>query len=207
LHAATRCGYEVSKRAWLCALKAVLELQVEAGPETDLMRSVLTGHERHVTTLPARARGFRYRRGEGTATGSMTAAGVASLFLCREHLRSSSLLTQSWSRGVEVGSRDGLAWLQGHARFDGNPQEDGSAAARWHYYSLYGLERLGQLTGMRFIGDHDWYFEGANRLLAEQERSADGALLGWGDFEGTCFALLFLERASTTSLPVVTGGR
>ena len=28
------------------------------------------------------------------------------------------------------------------------------------FYNVYGIERVGRLSGQRFIGDHDWYREG-----------------------------------------------
>ena len=35
-------------------------------------------------------------------------------------------------------------------------------------YYLYGVERVGRLTGRRFIGGHDWYREGADYLVRQQ---------------------------------------
>ena len=88
-------------------------------------------------------------------------------------------------------------------------------AAFWLYY-LYGLERVGRLTGRRFIGGHDWYREGADCLLRRQfhatggpgrgakgqartvrifDQIPDGAWVGdGGPTIGTSFALLFLSK-------------
>ena len=38
------------------------------------------------------------------------------------------------------------------------------------YYSLYGLERTGRLSGKRFLGDHDWYREGCDYLVRTQNK-------------------------------------
>ena len=62
-------------------------------------------------------------------------------------------------------------------------------------YHLYALERAGDLTGDSLAG-HDWYREGAAYLLGTQRD--DGS---WDDgsdtpVPGTCFALLFLGRAT-----------
>src|SRR5262245_42309733 len=35
------------------------------------------------------------------------------------------------------------------------------------FYNLYGIERVGRLSGNRFIGPYDWYREGANWLTGE----------------------------------------
>jgi hypothetical protein len=71
------------------------------------------------------------------------------------------------------------------------------------YYNLYGLERAGRLTGLRFLGDHDWYREGCEFLVREQ--NADGY---WQSRQGhdswpvisTSFALLFLSKGRTPIL-------
>ena len=65
------------------------------------------------------------------------------------------------------------------------------------YYYLYALERVGRLSGRRFIGQHDWYREGAQRLLDLQDDFA-GFWSGNGPMENrdvaTSFALLFLSK-------------
>ena len=73
---------------------------------------------------------------------------------------------------------------------------------------LYGLERVGDLQRRNLIGGHNWYVEGATELVKDQK--ADGH---WTDFThepkeliGTCFALLFLDRA-TLGLAVTGPGR
>jgi len=71
------------------------------------------------------------------------------------------------------------------------------------YYHLYGLERAGRLTGMRFFGEHDWYREGCELLVKEQEGSgAWKTRAGWDRWPhvNTSFALLFLSKGRT---PVV----
>jgi hypothetical protein len=71
------------------------------------------------------------------------------------------------------------------------------------YYHLYGLERAGRLTGMRFFGEHDWYREGCEFLVKRQE--PDGAWKagsGWDRWPqaNTAFALLFLSKGRTPVL-------
>jgi hypothetical protein len=77
-------------------------------------------------------------------------------------------------------------------------------------YFLWSVERVGELYGVRMIGDKDWYRWGAEILVANQNPHG-----GWekgGDYHGadvhvnTCLALLFLKRANlvsdlTTRLP------
>ncbi|MCS7271052.1 MAG: DUF4159 domain-containing protein, partial [Gemmataceae bacterium] len=71
------------------------------------------------------------------------------------------------------------------------------------FYNIYGIERLGRLSGERFIGRHDWYREGCEWLLARQE--PNGAFLGKGGIDAapiisTSFALLFLAKGRTPVL-------
>ena len=75
----------------------------------------------------------------------------------------------------------------------------------WHYYYLFGLERAGVLTDKKFIGDHDWYREGASYLLEKQlpEGFWETQANEYGTaVSNTCFALLFLKRS--TPPPVIT---
>ena len=88
--------------------------------------------------------------------------------------------------------RDGLAWLDGHWSVTGNPE----AAKTWHYYYLYGLERVGVLSDRKWIGKHDWYREGATEILDHQAAGGAWQGAGMGPLVDTPFALLFLKRAT-----------
>ncbi len=138
-----------------------------------------------------------YSYNSGMNSGSMTCAGIASTIIARGQLgRGSSQITgdklqccgggQSESDSVE----QGLAWLARHFSVQVNP---GAGDSHFYYY-LYALERVGRLTGRRFIGDHDWYREGAQRLL-ELQNGLQGYFEDQQDKEvATSFALLFLSK-------------
>jgi Domain of unknown function (DUF4159)/Prenyltransferase and squalene oxidase repeat len=71
------------------------------------------------------------------------------------------------------------------------------------YYHLYGLERAGRLTGQRFFGEHDWYREGCEFLVKQQQD--DGSWPNPGGWDrwphvNTAFALLFLSKGRTPVL-------
>ena len=71
------------------------------------------------------------------------------------------------------------------------------------FYNLYGIERTGRLTGQRFLGEHDWYREGCEYLVAAQH--PEGYWLprvGHDAFKvvATSFALLFLSKGRTPIL-------
>ncbi|MCO8123726.1 DUF4159 domain-containing protein [Stieleria sp. TO1_6] len=137
--------------------------------------------------------------GASAPTGSMTCAGIASLIIANGRLGNSSSSVQGGQIsccGGDDGQDDpverGLAWLGNRFSVENNP---GGNAGTFFYY-LYAIERTGRLSGRRFFGGHDWYREGAEKLIALQ----DGFQGYWstGDWEiptvGTSFALLFLSK-------------
>ncbi len=71
------------------------------------------------------------------------------------------------------------------------------------FYNLYGIERVGRLSGLRFLGGHDWYREGCKWLVRAQQFdgswSAPGAWDQW-PIVSTSFALLFLSTGRTPVL-------
>ncbi|HWB01004.1 MAG TPA: DUF4159 domain-containing protein, partial [Pirellulales bacterium] len=69
----------------------------------------------------------------------------------------------------------------------------------WLLYYLYGVERAGRLTNQRFLGQHDWYREGADALVAAQDELGGGQWKGVGHSEdnphiATSLCLLFLSK-------------
>jgi hypothetical protein len=86
-----------------------------------------------------------------------------------------------------------LQWLASKFAVNRNP-----GRPEWLYYYLYGVERVGRLTGHRFIGRHDWFREGAEFLVGQQA-PLTGYWRGEGSGEdypviATSFALLFLAK-------------
>ncbi|MBI1853926.1 MAG: hypothetical protein HYR85_26615 [Planctomycetes bacterium] len=208
LKSASRCGIRVPKDIWLELAQHFVKWQEPKGPATTLVldRGVDGKGYSSVSKKPAQARGWTYDKPcpMGEAYGSMTCVGVASLVLCRSELSGSSRFAGKLATDVDDGIRDGLAWLQSNWSIEENPKRK----LDYHYYFLYGLERTGILADVVKIGDHDWFREGAEFLLAHQE--PDGRWkneYGIGsDLVNTCFALLFLER-STVPVTVTTTPR
>jgi hypothetical protein len=106
--------------------------------------------------------------------------------------RSTPRRYKRWEKKLNKGIRDGCGWLAKNFTVTGNPGRGG-----YHYYFLYGLERVGVLTLCRMLDKHDWYQEGATHLLGAQ--AGDGSWTAGGEsaLVNTCFALLFLKRATT----------
>jgi hypothetical protein len=72
------------------------------------------------------------------------------------------------------------------------------------YYNLYGIERAGRLSGLRFLGSHDWYREGCAYIVRAQNRGEGSwSPKSHGDHDktvATSFALLFLSKGRTPIL-------
>jgi len=142
--------------------------------------------------------GFSYQIGSPKTTGSMTACGVACLVICKEQLELIDKRPPSW---IDDSIKRGMEWLDSNFRAGGNP------GGRHHYYYLYGIERVGDLTGRKEFAAKDWYVRGAQFLLRHQNEDGkwvDSTAFKPHDVIGTCFALLFLKRATP---PTVTPSR
>lgn len=130
---------------------------------------------------------------EGGSTGTMTAAGIATLFITQDYILQAD--GQQWSlcRGGQKNPwiDKGLAWMDKNApRLLQN--------APHYYYQLYGIERIGVASGRKYFGTTDWYKVGADQLIKRQNK--DGS---WGNDDAghnprkipdTVFSILFLVR-------------
>ncbi len=222
LEAADRCGTVVPPKAWLAALTWLLDKQEVFGRPCLYRGNEVRGRYRFQWEEPALARGFRYVPGEAQPrpTGSMTTAGLAGLIICQSRLWGTRRFTGEVRKRTREGIRDAMAWLQQHYDVESNPVqppqpgeagageqgEDGARRGRWrdrdpwYAYYMYGLERSGILGRFRFLGERDWYLDGAEALMGQQ--APQGA---FGHAVDTCFALLFLKRATSRhAAPVIT---
>ena len=140
-----------------------------------------------------------YTIGNAAGSGSMTCAGIASIWITSEHIgtpdaRAAADRVSCCGGGASPKVLErGLQWLGRRFSVVENP---GTGGQTWLYYYLYGLERVGRFTARRFIGESDWYLEGAKMFVASQD-GLTGAFRG-GRVEdptvATSFALLFLAK-------------
>ena len=213
LRAGVRCGAKVAPSVWLRALDFLLDWQVPSGKPVALRVNEVRGTYRVSWMEKAQARGFTYATRNQPTSGAMTTAGLAGLVICQSELWSSRRFKGKKRRATRLAARDAMAWLQLHFDvrwnpIEGRPMPDRPGVNPGHlYYYLYGLERAGILTRARYFGTRDWYEEGAELFLHDQDLADDG---GWPGHTGrrtvpTCFALLFLKRATRkVQLPVTT---
>jgi hypothetical protein len=132
--------------------------------------------------------------------GSMTAAGLATLFITADNLDLASGCPcrggQSRRLNTDVPRRMDLAlgWLAREFKTDVNPKSP--TGADWmKTYWLYSAERVGIAAGYKYFGTHDWYKEGADYLVKTQ--NANGSWQGGNSEDtvpATCFAVLFLYK-------------
>jgi hypothetical protein len=219
LKSAIRCRIKIPKDYFQKTIPFILEQQEEEGPQVVRKSGDddpnTERRDRHATYVPDprdRARGFAYIRGcqghEGATSGSMTTAGIASLILCKSELIGTAWMRQD--RGVRARQLnqaiwDGLAWLDHNWEIY---QNFGYPMNQHYHYYLYGLERVGVLGELHWIGRHHWYSAGAEVLLKTQELTGEWTSGGTPKKEravpDTCFALLFLKKATVPVGPVLT---
>jgi hypothetical protein len=159
---------------------------------------------------------FGYYKGqngmEAPGTGSMTCAGISSLVIASGRLAAGDAdddghRTQCCGNHMTDDSAErierALRWLGNAFTVQQNPHHEGLFGRRgngqWHFYFLYGVERVGRITARRFIGDHDWYREGAAYLCSASVQQFDGSWKGSDNTEddptiATSFSLLFLGK-------------
>jgi hypothetical protein len=128
----------------------------------------------------------------GEPTLSMTAAGVASLFITHDYVHAGK------SRGTSGNAQDdnierGLRWIGDNIENLLNERNIGVVT-----YTLYALERIGVTAGYRYFGSTNWFEFGSDLLLRTQDRS--GSWSSWRDWSDmninavptTSFGILFL---------------
>lgn len=218
LKAASRLGLNVDRRLFADVLDYCLDhQQPHAKPHSIQVRYVDlkpapdgTLHHYARTVEP---RGFTYTYGsreEQEFTASRACIEIACLVLSLDELltkASGATLARGRQRRQEADEAidSALAWLDQNWAVDRHPP--GVPGQGYYYYYLYALERAGALTSRRFVGEHDWYREGAEEILKRQVGDGSWPSGGWDDeLVNTSFALLFLRRA-TLRASVTAGGR
>ncbi len=191
LHEAQRTGVEIREDVWRLSRAYWLRTQNDSG-------------------------GWGYFEGQPT-TGSMTCAGMASLVICDGKLHSGDAVVEGERvRCCAAGDDEdeaaialakANAWMGRNFSVHSNPSGFSGREARskmWLLYYLYGVERVGRLTGQRFFvpstGEpFDWYRMGAERLVRAGQDKLSGSWTGTGHAENkplvaTSLSLLFLSK-------------
>lgn len=178
LWAAASRGVAVEKRYWQMLEDRFLQMQLADG-------------------------GWNYI-GDGQSTGSMTAAGLATLFITQDLLHSQEFVSINPNRQTpsQQAITTGLKWMHENFAADENPNR-----FTHYYYYLYSVERTGLASGYKYFGPDDWYRQGAAELLRRlctwdptirqmtvNRRIADDGRAAKVRASQLSFALLFLSR-------------
>jgi hypothetical protein len=207
LKSASRCGMKVDREIWEEVLEYYLTYQSPKGSKVKFkeFNSFEPDGTPKFRTVGAEARGWSYAYGfpeAGKIVGSHVNIGISCLLLSYEELAKLHSPAAGKNRAeVKQAVRDALAWLDAHWSVDVRPNSD----KHYYHYYIYSLGRVGALTQRRFIGEHDWYREGACYLMDKQGIEGGWAPRSgsWGiDVASTSFTLLFLNRS--TPPPVIT---
>lgn len=140
----------------------------------------------HWTRFQNKDGGWGYHGGDNSSA-SMTAAGLATLFVVLDRMYGE----KPKEAGNLVSAIDhGLDWLSREYR----PEENRGGDRMWLMYYLYGVERVGRASGYKYFRDKDWFREGAAYLLKTQ--LPDGSWKDSGEYmsalRNTDFGLMFL---------------
>ncbi|MBI4712519.1 MAG: terpene cyclase/mutase family protein [Planctomycetes bacterium] len=174
----------------LLGLRACLETYIELPPET------LQTAKKWITTSQNGDGGWGYAPNANPSPpyGSMTAGGLGSVAILSFYLKEGDANKKYIDKAMN--------WLTKNYNISANPfVPDGRRD--YDYYYMYALERAGILAGIDKFGDHNWYEEGCKYLVGVQ---SENGLWNKNSMEDTCFALLFLRRATAPLKRVVTPG-
>ncbi|MCK5578902.1 MAG: terpene cyclase/mutase family protein [Planctomycetes bacterium] len=181
LRSAARSGVEIPEETWAAALKIIQSDQLADGGWC------------YVAPGQSYASGSRNPR---ASYGGMTCAGLCALAI--------ALGYNGKEMEKDPGVQRGLKWIANNFTVEKNPGPiftvPGINNRGFFYYYLYGIERVGAILGKEKIGSNDWYQAGAEYLVENQGK--DGSWFEPSDamhstkIADTCFALLFLRRAT-----------
>jgi hypothetical protein len=196
LFAAKQAGARIDDKVWKGILDYYARTQLPRGPAAEF---------------------WAYYNGalDNKPSISMSVAGVCGLLIASMGLdQSEQGLDPKTGVAANCGVYDkdsalarGMNWVGAHFTFQ-SPKST--------FYNFYGIERLGRVSGQRFIGRVDWYREGCEQLVGKYDPGArvwrggmqreDGSFVSDSkSVDGhpllaTSFALLFLSKGRTPVL-------
>jgi hypothetical protein len=152
--------------------------------------------------LPA-GEGWCYGKHDHKPYGSMTAGGIGSLVIC------DYILNLDWKKDAHV--QAGMDWLGKNFSVSYNPGPYEHAAMEvnsqhQYYYYMYALERAADLYGVEQIGANYWFAKGVSALVEAQREDGSWRSRTGDPTADTCFAILFLRKATRALIDVATPG-
>ncbi len=194
LYAGKLAGAKIDEEVWRQIRSLYLNTIKKDGPEA--------GYWRYIEERIAGERG----------SFTMTVAGVCGLIIAEmalaEDEQKLNTVTGVAANCGKYVSNDalhrGMNWIGKRFSFSDAPE------LKSVFYNIYGIERVGRLSGQRFLGRFDWYREGCDYLTATGKAGGQHAEGYWEHHKGiqidsvkviaTSFALLFLSKGRTPIL-------
>jgi hypothetical protein len=220
LKSARRLQFPVNKKTFLKALIFVLLQQERIGPTVRKITPPIGTPSKKDETQSlqeCKARGWGYINiphadydlgspppsnakplvEDTKVTGSMTAAGICSLIICKSELVRQPEFSKTLYQKTLDGINDGVCWLETHYTIKANPGGSGG----WdYYYYLWGVERVGRMANLTHIGTNNWYKDGLHIMMVKQFKEGYWMNNKWWEQEAdiidTSFALLFLKKST-----------
>ena len=177
---------------------AVLALRDAAYAGATVSRKTWESIHERWTTAQNQDGGWGYNSSQRASRGSMTVAGLSTVAITTRMLQDDSNVGADgrpdccWTPPPNLAMENGRQWMARNFSVTTNPSYN-----NWYYYYLYGLERAGRMSSVRFFGNYDWYRRGAQVLVAAQLPAGE-----WLSQDGTerdpvlntAMSLLFLSK-------------
>jgi LPXTG-motif cell wall-anchored protein len=148
--------------------------------------------------------------------GSMTAGAIGALTIYKYYRSRVWGEKTDWKSAPSIAK--GVEWMAKHLDHAKNPSFP-MGAGIWQHYWIYAIERAGRLLETEKFGAREWYPEPANWLLGRQQTNGNWPRENWanekaaqdrwipGAISETCFAILFLRRATPKLDETIPSGR
>jgi hypothetical protein len=141
--------------------------------------------------------GWIYNQNDLKTRGSMTVAGMSTIAIATRMLEDDRDVDAQGkpdcclTRPPDLVMERGRRWMAENFSVSTNPRH-----GDYHYYYLYGLERAGRMSGVRFFGRYDWYRLGAQMFVRAQLPAGNWISTGIeaDPVLATSMALLFLSK-------------
>jgi len=127
------------------------------------------------------------------SSGSMSAAGLASLFICYDAMSVYGSLDCRGGR-VPPGIERGLRWFDKEFRNTLTGKTRACTHGGHDAYYLYGVERVGLASGYKYFGTADWFQLGSRHLMKKQKANGAVGQDPKAEIPETAFSVVFWVR-------------
>lgn len=175
----------------------------------------------YIDTMQKDGRGGGWAYQTGTEIRhTMTMAGLSGLFIAGLELDvSDQQLDEKTGIAAKCGTYKENQTIANALKWLDSPRHGGKGSEKnftfitpgTSFYNIYGIERVGRLSGERFLAGHDWYREGCELLTGKVQSDLNQKVDGSWEYRSlgivdgmkdvsTSFALLFLAKGRTPNL-------